>query len=186
MDSEVGLALAKQLEPLCEITGLTIVEPIYECQKRRIWDYTYYYCEAILKFSEELMPYSILLDKNKRVFQFVPLKSTNNEYLLGYDLLPPGQERQQVLDTVERVNATLGNRYFGKGAVQKAEGAYIVSFLALPEKEIKKRMERGDLILDPYFTFFLTEDMTVYGVYCGGWCFSQMEKEGFWKRFLPW
>lgn len=176
MDSDIGAALASKVKPLCELTGLKIVKPMYECQKIRYCDYTFYYCEAILRFFDEPIPYRILMDTNKRVFEFGPIESFDIEYAVGYDILPSGRERQKVLDTIERVNSTIGNRYFGKGAVQKADKYYIVSFLALPEEEIRKRQERGELVFDPYFTFFLTENMTVFQIICGGWCFNQMNE----------
>ena len=180
LDSQIASELSSSIKALCDVTGLINDAPMINCLKAKEKGYTYYSCQTWAKFSNEGSKiYHFKLDKNKRVIQFAPLPDQINfyKYQDHYNLLPQGQERKQVLDRINSINTKLGLKYYGKESVEKAGKYYRLTFYALPTEEIRKRTERGDLVLDPIFTFYLSEDMTVFAAICKGYCFWQMEKD---------
>jgi hypothetical protein len=179
MDSETGITLASQINSLCELTGLMLIKPAYECHKIKDRGYTVYYCETSLEISSKNLQYYILMDKNMRVVEFMPLRESflkNWKTEPGKYELPSEYVRKQVIESVEKFNEILGNKYFGKGVVYDTGSFYAARFDALSEEELDS--EKYGPPLDPFITYYLTKDLKVFGVRCGGWCYPQMDREG--------
>lgn len=179
MGSDIGIVLASRINSLCESTELILVGPTYKCEMIKDRGYTVYYCETSLKISDKTSQYHILMDKNMRVVEFMPLRESflkNWKTEPGKYELPSEYVRKQVIESVEKFNEILGNKYFGKGEVYDTGSFYAARFDALSEEELDS--EKYGPPLDPFITYFLTKDLKIFGVRCGGWCYPQMDRDG--------
>jgi hypothetical protein len=177
MASKEGLDLSLQINDLSEKTGLININPnLNDCYKMHEYGYTYYYCEATLQAIGKPMLYQIKMDKNKRVIEFTPSGAdwrkldSEPEELSEY-------EQQEVLKAVEKVSKIIGKKYYGKGRIEKTREYYLACFRAISEEEIEKDREKGLFALDPFVYYHLSKDMNVFGIMCGAYCFSDMEKD---------
>ncbi|MBN1907839.1 MAG: hypothetical protein JW927_22375 [Deltaproteobacteria bacterium] len=186
IDSEIVKEMSSRIQELCDVTGMIYDKPIYKCEKNRVMNYTYYVCEAYLKYNnEDSIPYSIRFDKKRNLISFYPMKEKvyiemhNHNYTYILDEL---KERQQALEKVNIVNAKLGLALGGKGIVEKSEKYYMVRFGMKPKYDIKEpQPEKGGhtVYIDQDITFYLTKDMTVFAVSLRGpgGALSQMEED---------
>ncbi len=163
------------------MTDLTFIEPVYNCQKRKIMDYTYYICEVKLKYNKNITPYAIKMDKNKRIISFSPTVNKIKADLFNQHFREVRlKTKDQVLKRVAIVNSEMKLNMGDDCIVGKAGIYYRARFGVIPiQKTENKKTEKEGLkvFFDMDISFYLTENMEVVAVMCDGGCFSQMEKD---------
>jgi hypothetical protein len=76
------------------------------------------------------------------------------------DTLPDQTTRTSLVDRIIGFNACLKWKLYGKPIMQTVGSAFLVTYLSVPEAELKKHV-----YLDPYVTFIISPAGTVLGAY---------------------
>jgi hypothetical protein len=155
--------LSSSIDQLCAGTGLKRTSPIKSVEQGRTTD-PGYTVRLDMAADRRVLHYVVRFDSHYELLSFKPEPLDLGGVGLGADTVKEAKTRAICTAAVARLNRQLHWKFFGRAAIQKVREGYLVTYETVSEEQ-QKRAKYA--YLDPYVSFLVTPDGTVFGVFLG-------------------